>query len=375
MKYFKLPDLGEGLQDAEVVEWHVKVGDKVVVDQALVSVETAKAIVDIPCPQDGIIINLFCQAGETLHIGEPLVEFDCEDDGGTVVGEMKTAQENDSTSTHSYIIGSVNNSSSKMESNFNATPAIRALAARLKVDLNQVKPSGAHQLITSEDVEKAHQNNIDHGSPNALKGVTKFMAKNMAIAHAEVAQVSLFDDANISLWPEKEDTIIRLINAIAFACEKEPKFNAKYDGERLSLQTLKTIDLGIAVDTEHGLFVPVLRDISTRSNEDLSQGLKRLRQDVESRSIPPKELIGASISLSNFGNLGGRYATPIVMPPSVAILGAGRAFKAALVVDDTIKIQTQLPLSLSFDHRPITGGEAARFLQAVKHHLELGNPN
>ena len=128
------------------------------------------------------------------------------------------------------------------------------------------------------------------------------------------------------------------------------------------------------MDTDHGLFVPVLRDVGQRDNKDLSEGLKALRRDVENRSIPPQELTGASFTLSNFGSLGGRYATPMVMPPSVAILGAGKALKEAVVIEDTIKIQTQLPLSLSFDHRPITGGEAARFLQAIKQHLEQGDP-
>ena len=168
-----------------------------------------------------------------MHIGEPLVEFEGDDDSGTVVGKMKVVgdeQGNEITSPinqHHFIIGGVT-STTGTRLQLNATPAIRALADRLSVDLNQVKPSGAHQLITSQDVEKAHQRNAEHGSPNTLKGVARFMAKNMARAHAQVAQVSIFDDANISHWQNNEDLLVKVTHAIAFACKKEPKLNAVF---------------------------------------------------------------------------------------------------------------------------------------------------
>jgi 2-oxoisovalerate dehydrogenase E2 component (dihydrolipoyl transacylase) len=136
-------------------------------------------------------------------------------------------------------------------------------------------------------------------------------------------------------------------------------------GEHLNRRLQKTVHLGVAVDTEHGLFVPVLRDIGNRSAEDLREGLNRLRSDVKARTIPPSELQGASITLSNFGTLGGRYATPIVVPPQVAIIGAGAIRREPVMVGNQVKGHRMLPLSITFDHRAATGGEAARFLQAM----------
>lgn len=339
MQYFKLPDLGEGLQDAEIVEWHAREGDHLKVDDLLVSVETAKAIVEIPSPYDGKIISILAAAGSTVDVGAPLVEFDLENnDNATVVGKMETV-EDDIASLHQFVIGSPT-----------------------QPDLD------THSTITSRTLEK------NRTSTERLKGVTKNMAKNIERAQQEVAQVTIFDDAIISHWVDDEDTTVRLAQAIAHACKQEPKLNAKYYGDTYELEQLDKIDLAIAVDTEQGLFAPVLRNIHQRDTEDLRSGLNQLRQDVINRSIPPSELIGATITLSNFGTMGGRYATPLVIPPTVTILGAGSIRKEPLVItendQDQIVIAKVLPLSLSFDHRPVTGGEAARFLKAIKNHLE-----
>ncbi len=368
MKYFKLPDLGEGLQEAEIVEWHVKPGDRVKTDQIIVSVETAKAIVEVPSPQDGVIASLFGQEGDLIHTGEPLLEYANEEDedSGTVVGEMQTASEQ--AEVDRFIIGS---GQADHAPRVKATPAIKALARRLNVDLEQVQGTGKHNLITAEDVEKAAQLSRDFGAAEPLRGVRRAMAKNMARAHAEVVKVTIHDDVDISAWAPDEDPTMRLVRAIGKACLAEPNLNAWYDGNNMTLRVLKQVDLAIAVDTEDGLFVPVLRNINSRSIEHLREGLNRLREDVKARTIPPQEMTGATITLSNFGTIAGRYGNPVIVPPTVAILGAGKIRQAVVAHDGQMAIHPLMPLSLSFDHRAITGGEAARFLAAVMDDLSL----
>lgn len=367
MKYFKLPDLGEGLPEAEIVEWHIGPGDTVKTDQVIVSVETAKAIVEVPSPQDGVIQTLFGKVGDIIHTGEPLVEFAGEEqeDQGTVVGQMKQA--GNSVQEDHFIIGSSRKQSS---AGIKVTPSIRALAHRLNVDLNTVSPSGNHGLITAEDIEKAHNLQNSHGASEPLKGVRRAMALNMIKAHSEVPQVFICEDADVHLWKKKTDPTIRLIRAIGVACQTEPALNAWFDGNSLSRRVLSHVDLGIAVDTPDGLFVPVLRHVTEREDKDLRKGLDQLRADVRSRTIPPKELQGATITLSNFGTMAGRYANPIVVPPMVAIIGAGAVRDEVVAHGGEVEIHPILPISLSFDHRAATGGEAARFLAALITDLE-----
>lgn len=367
MKYFKLPDLGEGLQEAEIVEWHIKAGDTVSVDQTIVSVETAKAIVDVPSPQAGKIAALFGKPGDLIHIGEPLIEFAGEnDDSGTVVGKMETA--GDEVMQDHFIIGSAH---ADNRHGALATPAIRALAKRLGVELNDVTATGKHGMITAEDIEKAARLRADFGDATPLRGVRRSMAKNMAMAHAEVVKVTICDDVDLHAWQAGNDPTIRIVRAIGVACSKEPNLNAWYDGKALSLRVIEKVDLGMAVDTPDGLFVPVLRNITQRSAADLRSGLDHLRADVRARKIPPSEMTGATITLSNYGTLAGRYADPVVVPPMVAIVGAGKIRQEVVAFEGNVVIHPVMPLSLSFDHRAITGGEAARFLRALMDDLML----
>jgi 2-oxoisovalerate dehydrogenase E2 component (dihydrolipoyl transacylase) len=370
MKYFKLPDLGEGLQEAEIVEWHIKPGDPVTTGQTLVSVETAKAIVDIPAPQDGIIAACFGAEGDLIHTGEPLLEFQGEEqeDSGTVVGKMATSS--DHVEREQFVIGSPYRAGAQVPL---ATPAIRALARRLKVDISQISGTGNHQMITSDDIERAAKLTQDLGEAQPLKGVRRSMARNMAKAHAEVVKVTIHDDVDIHHWRADEDITLRLVRAIAKGCKTEPTLNAWYDSNNDSLRLIESVNLGIAVDTSDGLFVPVLRNISQRAPAHIRQGMDHLREDVKNRTIPPQEMSGASITLSNFGTIAGRYGSPIIVPPTVAILGAGKIYTAVIQTDSEFSSHRMLPLSLSFDHRVITGGEAARFLKAVMDDLVMSD--
>jgi len=369
MSVFKLPDLGEGLQEAEISEWCVAVGNRVELDQPLVAVETAKAVVEIPSPQAGEITRLWGEPGDILQVGDPLVEFangaSDSADAGTVVGRMEStgevSEERASAVGHTARAG------------IKATPAVRALARRRNVDLSVVTPSGPHDTIIASDVERVARIFSEAGPLEVLRGVRRVMARSMAQAHAEVCAVTVCDDADIDAWHENDDIMMRLIRSISVACKAEPALNAWYDGHAVGRRVLKKIDLGIAIDTEDGLFVPVLRDVANRDREDLRRGLDAMRAGVRDRTMPPEELRGNSFTLSNFGTFGGRYADPVVLPPTVAILGAGKIRDSVVAAAGQPAVHRTLPLSLSFDHRAVTGGEATRFLAAAIGDLENGN--
>ena len=383
MRYFRLPDLGEGLADADIVEWHVKAGDSVALDQLLLSVETAKAIVELPSPCAGVVSHCFGEPGDTVNTGEPLVEFEqsaaAEDDSqattsdktsvkaadnGSVVGEMPVARER---SEDHFVIGQGGQGSSA--DRVRVTPSVRALARRLNVDIQQVSGSGPDGRITADDVEKAGRLDQQLGQGERLTGVRKSMARTMALAHAQVVPVTLFDEADVSHWDADEDVSIRLVQAIAAGCAAVPDLNGWFHGDeqhqQMTRRLISQIDLGIAVDTAQGLFVPVLRDVGSRGADDLRAGLDRLKADVRARTIPPQEMQGATITLSNYGAIAGRYGTPVVVPPTMAILGAGRVLEKPLCAMGELFAGKVLPLSLTFDHRAVTGGEASRFLAAV----------
>ncbi|MBB5500907.1 dihydrolipoamide acetyltransferase family protein [Paraburkholderia sp. MM5384-R2] len=369
MKIFKLPDLGEGLQEAEIVEWHVKSGEDIRADQRLLSVETAKAIVDIPSPQSGRVAKLFGQPGDIVHLGAPLVAFEGaadEADAGTVVGHMEVGQQ-----VVHEAPAALGGSPGTGVGTIKAIPAVRALARKLDVDLAMVTPSGAEGVITAADVQRVAKILAQLGPPEVLRGVRRAMAQNMARAQSEVAAATVIDDADIHEWPPHTDVTVRLIRALVAGCSAEPGLNAWFDGHAGRRHVLEKIDLGIAVDLPDGLFVPVLRDVAHRNAADLRGGLDRMRVDIRARKIPPEELRGNTITLSNFGMIAGKYAAPVVVPPTVAILGAGRIHEQVVAVSGVPAVHRILPLSLTFDHRVVTGGEAARFLAAAIVDLQM----
>jgi pyruvate dehydrogenase E2 component (dihydrolipoamide acetyltransferase) len=376
MKTFNLPDLGEGLQEAEIVSWHVSVGDKVVADQPLVSVETDKAVVEVPAPFSGIIANLHVDAGSVLAVGAALADFDETGsksvDTGTVAGALPTDEK---AAVDPKGKGKSRNaapvSARQTGHKTKATPGVRKLARELGIDLSIVGATGADGQITENDVQRAAATLSVVEPAEKLRGIKKSMAMRMAQAHAEVVPASLGDEANISAWVEGSDTTIRLIEALVAACEAVPALNAWFESNTESLRVLNRVDLGMAVDTEDGLMVPVLHDVGGRDRNELRQGLDAMKADALARTIPPNELRGASITLSNFGALGvGRFAQMVVVPPQVAIVGAGRRGSRVVLQNGQPEEQTLLPISLTFDHRVVTGGEAARFLATLIGDLE-----
>lgn len=395
MTTFKLPDLGEGLPEAEIVRWHVKVGDRIETDAPMVSVETAKAVVEVPSPYTGVIKALHGGAGDIVQTGAPLVEFEVEgraagaapaekpvdarkaDDSGTVVGSMPTSEEELVEQAHA-------GSSGARHERVRAAPAVRALAKRLGVELAAVRGSGRGGLVTVDDVmnsagptaaasggtARSTARERASAEPERVRGLRRAMAHSMALARDHVMGCSLFDDADLHVWTPGQDFTIRLLRAIAAAARAEPGLNAWFDGEGQTRRLFDQVDVAMAVDTEEGLLVPVVRDVGSRDAEALRADVDRLKRAARDRSVGAEELRDFTFMLSNYGMIAGRYATPVVVPPAVAILGSGRLAHDVVAVMGGIEAHLRMPLSLTFDHRCVTGGEAARFLAAVIMDLE-----
>ena len=419
-KIFRLPDLGEGLPDAEIIAWAVAVGDRVILDGALVSMETAKAVVDLPAPCSGTLIKIFGNAGDVIETGHPLAEFALDDGPQRAEGHAtghthavvatiaaaptaaaptaaeataKTAIETSTEDAGSVVGAVVTGSHVQQEATINsggvkAVPAVRAMAKKLGVDLTHVKATGELGIVTMADLKRAadtitaltasaspagHDRAAPAMQPSSaepLRGLRRTMARTMAQAHAQVVPTTLMEDANIQAWQAEQDLTARLVRALAAAARAEPALNAWFDGDNATRTLHKSVHIGIAIDSDEGLFVANLADAERRDAASVRAEVGRLRRQVIARTLSAAELSGYTLMLSNFGVYAGRYATPIVAPPCVAILAAGRARIAAVPVLGAIAAQRILPLSLSFDHRACSGGEAARFLAAVLLDLE-----
>ncbi len=412
MTTFNLPDLGEGLAEAEIVRWHVKPGDAVKVDQPMVAVETAKAVVEVPSPYTGVVKKLHGNPGDVVATGAPLIEFDLQssgtparkperetpaakkadpraaDDSGTVVGSMPTS---DDELVETAVAGS---DIASPHGRVRAAPAVRALARRLGVDLASVRGTGRGGLITVDDVmttskpasaptaatvttlkaptapRTAPAGAPLSGEPEKLRGLRRAMHQSMSLARDNVMNCTLFDDADLHDWRKGEDFTIRLLRGIGAAAAAVPALNAWYDGENQSRRLMERVDVAMAVDTPEGLLVPVVRDVGKRSAAELRADVDRLKRGARDRTVAPEDLRDFTFMLSNFGMIAGRYATPVVVPPAVAILGAGKLSHDVIAVMGGIEAHLRMPLSLTFDHRCVTGGEAARFLAALIQDLE-----
>lgn len=360
MRTFALPDLGEGLIEAELVAWHVSVGDHVVADQPLASVETAKALVEIPSPWSGHVARLHGAPGDVVRVGDPLVEFEEGEhvDTGALVGELERRAEVPPARPG--------------EPSAKASPAVRARARELGIDLRSVAGTGPGGAVTLADLGRGGE---PIGGAEPLSGVRRAMAVAMRRSGDEVVPASVTDDVDVDAWPPEADVTARLVRAIVVACRASPALNAWFDGRTLSRRLCEDVDLGIAVDTPDGLFVPVLRGAAALDEAGIRDALEAIERRVRERTIPLAELRGATITLSNFGSLGGRYGALTIVPPQVAILGAGRIASRPAVVDGAVVPRRLLPLSLTFDHRAVTGGEAARFLAAAAAELGRAMPS
>ena len=401
---FRLPDLGEGLTEADVVEWYVAEGESVALDQPVVALESAKAVVDIPSPVAGRVRRHCARPGETVATGAPLVEFEID---GEVAGDgagpgpdanVATPGPPRADAPAALDAPATASGANPTPVRVVAMPAARAKARTLGVDLASVTGTGPDGRIRVADVERAAERaaagageeraaeraTTGAGEERAagraatgageevLRGVRKTMADRMALSRARVVPVTVTEDADIGDWRDGEDVTVRLVRAVIAGCAASPSLNAWFEDDPPRRTVHRDVHLGVAADTGDGLFVPVLRDAGAREPAGLRAEVDRLRAGVGARSLAPEELGGATITLSNFGMLAGRYGTPVVVPPQVAILGAGRTREEPVARDGAVVVRRRMPLSLTFDHRACTGAESSRFLAAVVEDLERG---
>ena len=478
---FYLPDLGEGLPDAEIVKWHVDEGGAIEAGETMVEMSTAKAVVEVPAPFTGTVTKLHGEVGDIIKTHAALIEVATGNaptapkvadktepetkaepakkaDAATVVGAVVVGDEvvkladikkpqGANVQSGGKKIASVGKNTPSVDQKIlsgdvKMGPAVKNLVKGLDIDPGGIKPTGPRGTLTKEDVFNAvkggasatssatfsskgivaaplvrarakergvdlakipasgHAGNITLddvnnalmadfsaapsgtyvrptraveplGEPEKQVGPRRVMAQMMAKASSEVCKTSLFDDVDISAWPKGTDITVRILRSIIAAAMVEPAINAWYDAEEGTKTTHKHVNLGVAVDSPKGLFVPVIHNAQDLSDGDLRATLNTRRDAINSGTIKVADMSGATITLSNFGMLAGRFATPIVVPPEVAIIGIGGLFERVVLGENGIANHRHMPVSITFDHRAATGGEAARFLGAILADLKL----
>lgn len=373
---FILPDLGEGITEAEIRKWLVREGDSVAEHQPVVEVETDKAVVEVPTPRTGRVLALLKGEGEVVRTGEALLTLalDGEEEhprSVSVVGELPEAEE-------------------PPRERVLATPAVRALAREKGVALEGIPGTGPRGSVTREDVlavaGRSGAAADDFGPVERIpfRGLRRTIARNLLRAHQMSVCVTGMEEVDVTeLWQlrvrENEEVgkaglhltfFPFIIKAVQHALAEHPLLNASVDDEKDEIILKKYCNMGFAVDTPDGLIVPVIRDVEKKSVIALAKELQDLSERARNRTVALPEMKGSSFTITNFGQFGGGFATPIINYPDVAILGCGRIADRPWVVKGEIAIRKILPLSLTFDHRVTDGGDATRFLSRVARFLE-----
>lgn len=408
MRYvFRLPDVGEGITQAEIVEYLVKVGDTVKEDQPVVRVETDKAVVELPAPTTGTVVEIPYKPGDSINVGDPLLIIETEKEETALAApsaEPAAARPAPVTKTLQPVPSETSPPAPAPAERVLATPHTRRLARELKVDINTVKGTGPHGRVTDDDVRKAAAEVIPPPprAPTAaavqapatagfdfekygptkrvpLKGVRKRIAEVMVRSVSTIPHVTHFDRADVTdlLTVVEEQralaqsrgiklTIASFVaKATATALKEFPILNSSLDEETGELVLKEYIHIGMATDTEAGLMVPVIRDVDRKSILQIASELQDLSRKARDRSIDLEDLRGGSFTITNVGAIGGSWATPIIFHPQVAILCTMRAEPMPVVRDNQVVIRTIMPITLSFDHRVLDGADAGRFSNYV----------
>ena len=336
---FKLPDLGEGVREGEVARWLVEVGQEISEDDPLVEIQTDKTTVEIPSPAGGRVGKILVAEGEIVPVGTPLV----------LIGEGAVASE---------------------PTQIQATPAVRKLAAELGVDLQSVRGTGPGGRITEEDVRGAAAPRADERR-EPLRGVRRQIAEHLTRAHREVPAVTVVEECDftgLAARRGERSYLAYLIQAAVGGLEEVPELNATLAGNEIVYW--ERYDIGIAVQTEQGLIVPVLRGANEKSVDELDAEAERLARRAREGGLEPAEVRGSTFTVTSAGRLGGLFATPLVNHPEVAILGLHRIAARPAVRDGQIVAREIGWLSCTFDHRVVDGARASEFLLEVIRRLE-----
>jgi pyruvate dehydrogenase E2 component (dihydrolipoamide acetyltransferase) len=384
---FKLPDLGEGIAEAEIRKWLVKAGDTIEEHQAVVEVETDKAVVEVPSPKKGTVLKISREEGDTVKVGEVLMVVG---EAGEKIEEPRPAERKPAAEERPKSVSVVGVLPEEEEAVVLATPAVRAFAKEQGIPLEKVRGSGPGGSITREDVQKASklpakaEDQFGTVERIPIRGVRKAIAKNLLFAQKTTASVTETDEADITeLWSLRErekkalqDKGIHLtfmpffMKAVQHTCTEFGTFNASVDEQREEIMIKKYFNIGVAVDTPDGLIVPVVKNVEKKTIRELAQELTDYSKQARERTVKLEDLKGSTFTITNYGTYGSTFATPIINYPDVAILGTGKITDKPWVKDGKIVIRKILPLSLTFDHRVNDGASAAKFLTRLVGYLE-----
>ena len=413
--HFILPDLGEGVHEAELIKWCVSVGDTVNEHQTLAEMETDKALVEVPSPWTGVIESLNATEGDIVLVGSKLVSYKIGD-----APKTSEPESNDTPPDTGCVVGAVDDNMSvpasfqrtaetdpqSQSKKSNATPAVRRIAKEQNVDINAVQGTGRGGRVTASDIEAvtsaqqpAQQTPTIEQSPAAplatrvsvpqegvmqripFRGIRRKIAEALTHSLKTAAHFQVVDEADVTALEKRRRGMSDLVGrkfsllpfimmAVAKGLKKHPSMNSTVDDFVEEILLHSNINIGCAVDTDNGLMVAVIKNADSLSPVQLAEETTRLAKACRDRSIDREELSGGTFTISNVGSYGGMFTTPIINYPEVGILGVGRAKEQVLTKDGAFYAGLVLPLSLSCDHRVVDGAEAARFLHTVIELLE-----
>ncbi len=422
MRYiFNFPDIGEGLEEGTILQWYVRKGQEVKTGDNLVQMETDKVVADIPSPKDGTIVALFGEEGDVAIVGEPLVEIEIEgvhgaeaqeeakkefapepeksedfeeEEAAAVVGTMETAGKS------AVLAASDEGGEKKPEVEEKAirkalaTPIARAMAKEKEIDINDVKGTGPSGRVTKADIENYKP--VKKGAPKKkeiekgddvtyepLTQIRKAISKNMINSKHSAAHMSVFEEVEISelisvrgryktKFAEKDVKLTYLpfiVKAVVQALKHHRQVNSQMDLENDRMIFNNRYNIGIAVDTPEGLVVPVIKDADQLSIMEIARQISELAEKANNRKLTMDDMRNGTFTITNYGSIGGIYATPVINYPQAGILGVGRIVKKPVVKDNQVVPGSMLALSLSVDHRIVDGGEASRFINKVMEYL------
>ncbi len=407
MRYiFNFPDIGEGLDEGTIAEWYVVKGQKVSSGDPLLKMETDKVVTDIPSPKSGTIAAVFGKAGEVVKVGEPLVEIELEgsvadepsveavkEEGAGVVGTLEIAGNSAYLPAGTEGLESSPTVKEKVIRKALATPVARAMAKESNVDINLIRGTGPGGRVTTDDVKKYLQSSQDvmdrqkmvtvpideRITMEPLSQMRKTIAKNMTASKDHTVPMTVHEEVEISRLAEvrsryKEPLLAKgiklsylpfILKATAMALKKHAVLNAQLDMENNRIIYKHYYNIGIAVDTEDGLVVPVIKDVDKLSISEIAVRVNEISVKARERKLGMEDMKDGTFTITNYGSLGGIFAVPVINYPQSGILGIGRILEKPVIKGDSIQKGLVMPLSLSVDHRIVDGGEVTRFLNDV----------
>jgi len=418
MRYiFKFPDIGEGLDEGTVAEWYVAKGQQVSSGDPLVKMETDKVVTDIPSPKTGVIAAIYGKVGEIVKVGDPLVEIEIDGvDGEAAVAEVQKDSEEPIEEKGAGVVGTLeiagNNAympaskegvdakvteKDKPQKKALATPVARGMAKEMGVDINLVTGTGPAGRVMTSDIKKYFESSKrieDHAKMvpylpedrityKPLSQLRKTIAKNMLASKQSAAHMTVHEEVEISELiriRDKYKAVLSeqgvklsflpfILKAVALSLKKFPSLNSEMDMENNRMVYKNYYNIGIAVDTEEGLLVPVVNDADKLTIKQLAEKINEIADKARDRKLSLNDMKDGTFTITNYGSIGGLFATPVINYPQAGILGIGRLIEKPVFKGDEVVKGHFFPLSLSVDHRIVDGGEVTRFLNTVMSYL------